>query len=164
MKFNIEIEIDWINEDYELDVEIIEQIKNSITQEILKEVKIDISKQIAIDAKALIKAKTENLINTMLEKPITISESWNVNKTYDSIYDMVEEEMSKLYITKTAKKGTVCEQDPYLEKVKNYINSESKLLLDKIEKKMISTAKIEAKNAVENNNYVKAITNVINKT
>ncbi len=156
MKVKVEVDIDWIGEDGNLDDDVSSQIQTKLVSQIQKEFSENVGKQIAKQAEMLIKAKTDNLINTMLERPVVVSDGWNNKAKYESIYDMVEKKMTVLYDNK-AKTGTACEKDPYLAKVEAYIESETNNLLRGIDASIERHARNAAKKEVEKNKAVKAI-------
>lgn len=119
MKFNVEVDIDWIDDEEDLDQAIQNRIINNVAKSI-EEKFLDSSKSnIAKAADKLITAKTEQLIYSVLEKPVTISNGWNSSEEYDSIYDMVEKRLTKLYEGKLNSNGK-CDKDPLLQKIESY--------------------------------------------
>ena len=156
MKFNVEIEIDWIDEENNLDGEIQDRIISSLTDRIGAEFEKGISSDMAKAAHALVKAKTELLINTVMEKPVVISDGWQSKKEYDSIFDMVESRMTALYEGKLDATGK-CEKDPLLASIQNYTDQAVKKLLMDVEKTIKHNADIAAKKAVEESKLIQAI-------
>lgn len=144
MKFNVEIDIDWVDEESNIDDEIRNRIVADLSKQVISKFSDGVSKQISIDAERLVRAKTELIINTVLEKPITISEGWNNKTEYDSIYDMIEKRMSKLYEDKLMTTGK-CVADPLLKNIEKYVDSITKKLLFDVEKAI----KIHSENAAK---------------
>ncbi|MEW8193667.1 MAG: hypothetical protein AB2793_08135 [Candidatus Thiodiazotropha sp.] len=156
MKLTAEVEIDWIGEDGDIDEEINHRLINVLADSILEKFSGESAKHIAQRAQKLVEAKTEMVINSLLEKPITISQGWNSHTDYDSIMDMVEQEMTALYEGKLNSKGK-CKEDPLLSNIKNYVKSETESMLNEIEKKVKTNAHLEAQSAINNNELIKAI-------
>jgi len=156
MIFKIEIDIDWIDEDSTLESELKEQLIKKLSQQILTSFNKEAGIMMAKEAEALIKAKTDLLINTMLEKPVVVSNGWNSKKEYPSIYDMVEKKMTALYEGKLGASDK-CEKDPLLGKIETFVTRETETLLSKIEKRIKEMATEESKKAVNQNELIKAI-------
>jgi len=161
MKFNVEINIDWIDEERNLDEAIQEEIIGKLTKNIQNEFAAKISKQIALSAENLVRAKTELIINSTLEKPITITEGWNKSTEYPSVYEMVEQRMTKLYEGRLGGNNT-CEKDPLLGNIENYVDKQVKTLLIDVQRRMEVCASNAAKKAVDENDLLKVINDVVN--
>jgi len=160
MNFNVNIEIDWISEDSTLDDELQQRIISNLTTQIEDRCLSNISKQIAETASSLVRAKTELLINTALEQPITITKGWNDKKEYPSVYDMVEEQMTALYKGKLESSGT-CQKDPLLNNIEHYVKNEVTRMLNSVTDKIQRHAKASAKDAIRENALLKSISSVI---
>lgn len=155
MKFNIEIDIDWIDDDENLDSEIQKKIISGLVCKIEKEFSMETSKKIAQRAERLITAKTELLINTVLERSVVVSNGWNDTRTYDSIYDMIEIRMAGLYDGKLNNIGK-CEKDPLLKNIEKYVDLHIGALLSEVDKKIRLYAETYAVNAVHDSELLKA--------
>ena len=163
MKLNITIDIDWIDEEGNLDDEVKQRIINSLSQKIQSEFLMDSGKRIAESANKLITAKTELLINTVLEKPVTISDGWGRNnKEYDSIMDMVEQRMTTLYQGKINANGQ-CTKDPLLANIEKSVESQVKSMLASVSRQIERHSKESAINAVNESSLIKSIKQVINE-
>jgi len=161
MKFKIEVELNWIDEDYNLDESVKNLLINNLTAKVEKALTENISEKIAKRAESIVNAKTENLINTMLERPITINKGWNNIIEYESIYEMVEEQMSKLYDSKVKQKGNVCENDPFLSKVENYTKQQVEKLIVVLDKKIQLHSSAEAKKALQDSKLINALEDLL---
>jgi len=161
MKFSIEVDIDWISDEEGLDEAINNRLINNLATKIEKEFANQSGKDMAKHAENLVKAKTELIIQSVLEKPVVISNGWQSNTTYDSIYDMVEKRMTSLYEGKILAGKNACEKDPLLGRIENFVNSSVKQLLSDIEKRAKYYAEEEAKKAVLENAFVKKITEIV---
>ena len=161
MKFNITIDSDVFDEYNDFDSELKHQIEQKIQDRILADFNNEAGKQIAIKAERLITAKTELLINTLLERPITITQGWNKEDKYDSIYDMVEQQMTSLYDDKIGKSKGTCTEDPLLSNIKNYVEQSINESLRKVERKIENYANIAAHDALKNSKLLKSINAVL---
>lgn len=161
MKFNVEVEIDWLGEDDTLDEKFERRVLESLTKLILEKFSADVSKQIANNAASLVKAKTEMLINAALETPVVISDGYR-KVEYESILDMVEKKMTALYAGKLDVSGQ-CKKDPLLANIEAYVKSETEKNLMLIDKKVKTIAEVEAKKAVNESELIKAIGIAIKK-
>ena len=162
MKFNVEIDIDWIDEENNLDDTIKDEIISKLTKSILVEFSKGVSEQVAVAAENLVKAKTEMIINTALEQPITVTKGWNDKKEYASVYDMVEQRMTKLYEGKLGG-GTTCEKDPLLGNIQNYVDRHIQSLLSDVENKIKRYSADAANTAVKESALLDAISQVVDK-
>lgn len=123
MKFNIVIDIRWIDEESgDLDQAIQDKLIDGLSRKIETQFMAEGGKKVSEAANKLITAKTELLIHTILERPVEISDGWNSKKEYESIYDMVEQRMSALYKGKFGGSGK-CEKDPLLANIEKYVES-----------------------------------------
>ena len=160
MKFNVEVDIDYINEDGSLDEEVKHQIILGLSRKLENEFTGEAGKKISLAAEKLITAKTELLIHTLLEKPVTISNGWNSKKEYDSIYDMVEQKMTALYHGKLDNGGN-CEKDPLLGRIEKYVENHVNTKIRTIESKIDQYAKRHAKTTLKESSLAKTLREII---
>ena len=157
MKMSVEIELDYIDEEGSLDEEILVRIQQAVTSRLTNDLSGELTKKIAERADSLVTAKVEMLINSILEKPITVSQGWNNVTEYESTFDMVETRMSKLYGERMDVSSGKCTKDSYLATVENYIENRTKEMLSQVEKAIKLHSDKAAKKAVNNNELIKAI-------
>ncbi len=162
MRFNVEIDIDWIDEESNISEEITNGIISTLTNKIYAEFLKGAGEKLADKAELIIAAKTSEVINTVLEQPITITNGWNNKKEYPSIHEMIEEQMSQLYTGKINSVGT-CKEDPLLANLKKYTESKTTELLIKVDNKVRTHASDAANKAVEENKLIKALNSVLDK-
>ena len=160
MKFSVEVEIDWIDEENNLDDQVKQSLINGLARKIEDQVSKNVGIEIANTAENLVRAKTELIINSVLEKPITINKGWHKDETYDSIFDMVEQQMTELYEGKIISKGT-CKEDPLLSNVKKYVDTAVNKLLKDVQIIIERKAAENAKAAVKESELMKAISSVV---
>ena len=162
MRFNVEIDIDWIDEESNINEEISNGIISTLTNKIHAEFLKGAGQKLADKAELIVAAKTSEIINTVLEQSITITNGWNNKKEYSSIHEMIEEQMSQLYTGKINSVGT-CKEDPLLANLKKYIDCATTELLSKVDKKVKGYASDAASKAVEENKLIKALDVVLNQ-
>lgn len=162
MKFNIEIELDYLEEGGDLNTEIKQALIYQLSQKIEREFLKDSGKQIALAANKLITAKTELIINTVLEKPVIISDGWHKSTKYNSLYEMIEQKMTRLYEGKLNVNGT-CTKDPLLANLEKYIDNQVSNSLHKTQALLNKQGKLMAIKAVEENGLVKSLKVLLEK-
>lgn len=159
MNFKIELNIDWIDEDQNLD----EAVKNAIISKLVHSIENKLAEQLTKDiaskANEVIDHKVSEIISNLLKKPITVNEGWNKQETYDSIEQMVEIKLSSLYDSKFG--GNGCSEDPVLMKLKDHIAGESKRLVDRTEALIKEHATREAQRELKESQLFKALTTVL---
>ena len=160
MKFTAEVEIDWIDEDESIDSVMQQKILNNLTAQITSKFSEGVGNKIAESAERLVTAKTELIINTVLEQPITITKGWNDKTEYQSIYDMVEQRMSGLYEGRLGN-GTKCEKDPLLGRIENYVDQKVTKLLKDVDNVLQKHADVAATKAVKENNLIKSLDKIV---
>jgi len=156
MKINVELDVNWIDEDSNLDETIQNRIVSMVSERIKNEFLKETGKEIADRATKIIEAKVDALIDGLLEQPITITEGWNKTTKYDSIYDMVEDQMTALYNAKF-KQEKGCTEDPIVKRIKDFVSNDTRNKLVKIESQIKSIGAAQAKKEIENSNIAKAL-------
>jgi len=156
MKFTVEVDIDWIDEEGSIDEEIQRQLISGAAKIIEKKFTDVAASNIAKAADKLITAKTEQLIYSVLEKPVTISTGWNSKEEYDSIYDMVEQRMTNLYDKKIGSSGK-CEKDPLLANIEKYVDNHVSSKLDNITRIIERHASNQVKDAINKNKLIDSL-------
>lgn len=96
MKFKLELDIDWIEEDSTLDETIKQEIIASITNKVYNKVSEKIKDKVNtdIDKKVLDKVDemTENLFNTFLDREVVITDNYGSSiKTYKDVTELIKE-------------------------------------------------------------------------
>ncbi len=160
MEITAKINIDWISEDDVLDEAVERKLLDSLSRAIQNEFMKEAGKKIAESANNLITAKTELLINTVLEQPVMISTGWQNKEEYDSIYDMVEKKMTALYQGKLDVSGQ-CQKDPLLSNIEEYVKSSVNKLLTDVENIIRKRAAEAAKTEVKEHELIKALSHVV---
>lgn len=90
MKFNVEIDLDWIEEDSSIDEEVKHQIINSIENKCLK----SLQEQVISSAKEKINSQIEDLVNENIHKLVSekVAELMKLNRTSTDQYGRVIKE------------------------------------------------------------------------
>lgn len=151
MKFTVEIDIDWVDEESNLDEEVKRRLVDKVAKQVEEKFTDTVKSNIAKAADKLVTAKTEQLIYSILEKPVTVSNGWNSTIEYDSIYDMVEKRMTAMYDKKFADNGK-CEKDPLLANIEKYVEQHVGSKLRGIETIINNHAKTHAANTLKQSN------------
>lgn len=108
MKFNIEVDVDWLSEDGGVDdqikAEIIANISNSISKQTVDETR----KTAAANATKAIDRKINALLNSWLDKPVIITDSYgDVKQKYENIMELIKTRFDGFLDDKVDEKGEV---------------------------------------------------------
>jgi len=112
MKLNLEIEIDWIDEERGID----EIVKNEIISGITSRIESKISEQVTkkvndmIDNRIveIIDQKTSDVFTDFINRPVTLTDSYGTKmKVYDKIEDVIKERFDNFLTQKVDKSGNV---------------------------------------------------------
>lgn len=120
MKLNITVDIDWIEEDGNIDEEvkhqIIQGVKQAISSNCLAKVEAEASTQInkAIDesitrAQKAIEAKAINFADEWLEKEVSITDKWGDTVECLTITDLIKKTFDNLLEKKVDSSGQFCD-------------------------------------------------------
>ena len=160
MQITATIDLDWVDPETGIDEEVERKLLSALTKRLEDEFIKDAGKAVAQAAQKLITAKTELLINSVLEKPVTISNGWNDKQEYDSIYDMVEQKMTALYEGKLGNKNK-CEKDPLLSNIESFVKSSVDKLLNDVEVIIKKSASAAASKEVREHELFKTLEKVV---
>lgn len=161
MKITTEIEITWLDNEGNLDRAVEQQLLTALTNTIQNDFLKHAGAKLAARAEKIIMAKTEFLIDSILEQPVVISDGWQKKEEYPSILDMVEQKMTALYEGKLQSKGGTCEKDPVLIKIENVVQNETTRRLKVIEDHIQKRAAGIAKKTINNSKLAKTLKVVI---
>lgn len=151
MKIKIELEMGYLD-DERLEKAVVEHI----SEKLLAQFEHDARAEFGRRAQAILKAKTEELIYGVLEKPVSVSTGWNDTKEYPSLYEMIETQMTELYQGKLGAQGQ-CKEDPLLGRIKETVKREVSTMLHSIEQSIKNQASRAAKTEVERSKLIQAI-------
>ena len=103
MKFNITVELDYLDDNSNIDKE----VKTSIVRQVASKV-IESNKKLITESSAAVKEavkdKTIQLVNNFLEKPFEITENFN-SKRYESVQKYIEAQFSAMLNSKVDSYG-----------------------------------------------------------
>lgn len=114
MKLNLEIQLDWIDEEMNLDETVKQNIIDSIVEKIQKKVEDQVSKKIndTIDTTIIdkINVLTENLFNDFMNKEIQITDSYGSTiKHYPNVTAVIKERFDNFMNQTVDEKGKTYE-------------------------------------------------------
>lgn len=110
MKLNLEVELDWINDEMNLDDTVRENIITAIVDKIHKKVEEQTVKKVEalIDVEIVnkINAMTEALFNDFMNKPVTISDGYGSKlKVYNNVTEIIKERFDNFMTQSVDSKG-----------------------------------------------------------
>jgi hypothetical protein len=110
MKLNLEIELDWIDEEMNLDDTVKQQIIDGVVNKIQKSIEEKVEKNInsTIDNTIIdkINQKTEDLFNDFMNREIVINDNYgDVLKSYNNVYEMMKERFDNFMLQTVDEKG-----------------------------------------------------------
>ena len=110
MKLNLEIELDWIDEEKGLDETVKEQIIDGVVSKIQKQIetKIETKVNAVIDTTivAKISEKTDSLFEDFINRPVTITDRYGDKiKVYENMSDLIKERFDKFMEQKVDEQG-----------------------------------------------------------
>lgn len=110
MKLNLELEIDWIDEDMSIDDVVKEEIINSITNKIQKKIESEVhdkvNKSINETTIAKIDSMVESLFNEFMNKPVTINDDYgDIIEQYDNVFAVIKKKFDGFMEQKVDKNG-----------------------------------------------------------
>lgn len=160
MKVQIELDISWLRDDDSIDDVILRGVTKRLAETVEARLTDDITKAISARASAIVNAKTEVLIHTMLEKPVAVSTGWSSKTEYASLYDMIEQKMTALYEGKYSDTKS-CGKDPLLVQVENSVKQGFSVMVKDLEKKVNAAAVNAVKTEAKENALINALSKVL---
>lgn len=151
MKFNIEINIDWIDEDSSLDDNIKNQIIDTVTAEVRENTMTDVSQKVV----AILEGKVEELVtetySNIINKPIKITDKYgDVKKEYDGVKEMIKEKFDKWLLEKVNSDGrpATSTYNTNYSRIDWFIQKHLKPLSEKFTKEMVQTVTSKLKSTL----------------
>jgi len=139
MKMNIEVDLDFINEDYTVNEEIkgaiIGRVSSTIERVVLEQIKPKIDNAFNKDVEKHITA----ILDNYMSKPVVVSNGYK-REEYDSALDMVERKFTSLYDEKMRNKNN-CSKDPLFEKINDRISLEVRNVISKLDNTIVIEAR-----------------------
>lgn len=110
MKINVEIDLDWIDEEKGLDGSIQEQIIEGVTAQVKAKINKDIEDKVnkIIDEQivATINQKTDALFNDFINRPVALSDNYGSKiKVYDNMEQLIKERFDNFMEQSVNEKG-----------------------------------------------------------
>ena len=145
MLAKIEINLAWLDDNGEIKEKYEDRLVDAMARQLEENYLHEAGEILARKAEALIRAKTEMLVASVMEAPLVIREPFRQDETYPSIYDYIEKQMIALYSGKFSSKNGTCTKDPIVSQIENHVAEKVRAMLSKIE----SLVKVEASRAAE---------------
>lgn len=116
MKLNLEIDLDWIDEEKGLDESVKEQIIDGVVSRVQKQIseKIETKVNSVIDETIVNKItnETANLFNDFITRPVTLTDSYGSKiKVYEKMEDLIKERFDKFMVQKVDEKGNATDSN-----------------------------------------------------
>lgn len=157
MKLNLEIEIDWIDEERGID----EIVKNEIISGITSRIESKISEQVTkkvndmIDNRIveIIDQKTSDVFNDFINRPVTLTDSYGSKmRVYDKMEDLIKERFDNFLIQPVDEKGNAVNSSSYGSKFKRLefvIDKQMKDMADKFTNDAVKKVSEEIKSHIK---------------
>lgn len=170
MKFNIEINLDWIDEEGNID----DAIKSQLVSGIMSKVNKGISEKIENEAKnnmaeiiaSNIDSKISDIITNFAEKEISITDNYgDVKKRYSNLTEMLKEKFDTFILEPVDERGRA-KKDTYgtaYTRIDWMINNRIKSESEEFTKKVIKEVDLKIKKVVESNLKEKISDSVLSK-
>ena len=159
MKINIQVELDFLNEDETLEESFKESIKESIINKVvnltIQRLTSEIKPQMDLLFNKSIEKTMEDLLNNYLAKEVVISDGYKTEK-YSSALEMIRSKFSSLYDLEF-KKSSNCNTDPVYKKLHERIAYEVRETLNKVNSNIEMEAKKIAKEEIDKNSLIQAL-------
>ena len=158
MKMNIEVELDFIGEDYSLEDGFRDEIKQSILNRVQQEIVNQVKPMIDNSINESINKTIDGLLENYLNNPVIISNGYK-QESYDSVLEMIEKKFTALYDEKFRNKQG-CTKDPIMEKINDTIKYKVNDLIDKMGSDIKREGDKIANEAIRNSGLSKALENL----
>lgn len=122
MKLNLEIELDWIDEEKGLDEVVQEKIIEGVTNQVHKKIndKIEekVNKIIDVEIVSVINKKTDELFTDFINRPVTLTDNYGSKlKVYENMETLIKERFDN-FLTQTVDKNGNASNSSYDTKFK----------------------------------------------
>lgn len=116
MKLSLEIELDWIDEESNLDETVKQNIIDAIVSKIQKKVETDVAKKAneLIDQTIVAKINqlTESLFNDFMNKEVSITDSYGSTvKVFDNVTAVIKERFDNFMVQRVDEKGNTTDSN-----------------------------------------------------
>lgn len=159
MKLNLELNIDWINEDESLSEVVEQEIKNKIVSKIVSQyhqsIMADVKKEMDKFFAKSIDNTMKELLDEYLEKPIVVGDGYKT-ESFDSALDMIRQKFSSLYNAEFRKSNS-CNSDPLYKKLQEQIRYEASSAISETKRIIEQEGKKLAQEEIEKNTLIQAL-------
>jgi len=159
MRINIEVELDFLNEDETLEESFKQSIKENITNRVVnltvQKLTQEIKPQMDNHFKNSIEKTMEDLLNDYLQKPVVVGDGYKT-ESFDSALEMIRQKFSSLYNAEFRKSNS-CNNDPLYKKLQDQIRYEVANAVGTTKRLIESEAKKIANEEIEKNSLVQAL-------
>jgi hypothetical protein len=156
MKLNLEIELDWIDEEMNLDETVKQNVIDAVVNKVQKGIEEKVEKKIneAIDATVIskINEKTEALFDEFMNREICISDRYGDKiKVYPNMSDLIKERFDKFMEQTVDEKGNTYDGDygPKYKRIYFIIDKQLKDFSNKFTDEAVKTVSAEIKEHVK---------------
>lgn len=150
-KFNIEIEIDWINEENQIDEEIKSRVVSGVTDIVTKKVLSDVTKEVNKGIMDKINAKVDEAYQKVVASPISITDNWGEEKEYyGSLAQAVKKRFDAYMTEKVDSRGQPTNYNSVGTRINYLIDNRLKEYTEKFMKDAVVTIEKNIKEALEN--------------
>lgn len=160
MKFNIEVELDWINEEVSIDEEIKRRIIDGVSVLIFKDLKKEMLEKMSKTISESLDLKINEMYEGFLGKKFDIRDQWgDIKKEGVCVLDILKEKFSKdmfAIVGEDGKETTYNGKPRYLHIIDSQSKRQIEEFLDRLSKEVINGIKKDI-----NDEAVKRITNAI---
>ncbi len=161
MKMNLEIELDFIGEDYSLEESFESEVKDSIIRKVETQIFNVLKPKIDASFNDAVNNQIEKILADYLSRPVVISNGYKTEE-YASALDMIEIKFASLYDEKFRnKKG--CDRDPIYERLAENIKMQVSNVISKLDNTIVSEAKKIAAQEVKETALFKALEKIEGK-
>ena len=150
MKLNLEIDIDWLDEDSSLDDAVKKQIIDGVTTKLQEKIQADVEKQIVEKVELQIGELVEKTYTEFLEKGVSITDGYgDTVKTYDTVEALLKDRFDKFLLEKVDENGKVNGYGPTKERIKHIIDSQLKTFADEFTTEAVKQVSEEIRQHVQ---------------
>ena len=157
MKINLEIELDWIDEEKGIDEVVQQEIIDGVTRRVSKEIGDKIEKKInsVIDEQVVstINEKTSAIFSEFMDRPISITDTYGSEiNVYDNIESLIKERFDNFMTQSVDDKGNIYTGSSYGSKsprIDFIISNQLKKFADEFTTDAVKTVSEEIKNHVK---------------
>ena len=157
MKLNLEIELDWIDEEKGLDEIVQQEIINGVTSRISKQINDKIDKKVdsIIDDQVIkqIDIKVNEIFLDFINKPVTLTDNYGSKiEVYDNMEALIKKRFDNFLIQPVDDRGNAVSRDSYGTKFKRLefiIDKQLKDFANKFTTDAVKTVSEEIKNHVK---------------